>query len=334
MSSEDISILGAALARKRSASHPRKIDPETKKKLRKAPTFQPRFLSSEKRAFTRRLTMPIQSLGQRFFGLACLRGLSPFLIMSVSQWYIGAFSDFFLSGQPKELESGYGATSVFLAVFFGGGSALWTHYAIIEPGNRNIYDHFPRGSDILVELYPITCLWALCEQVTRSLPLALSRSSSFKLRKYAWTPLLWSSLDASSQRFLLFKFSIVYLLYLVLVATLLIPATMTLRRIHASMLPDADEAIVPFFRGNPVPRDDEESSTHSPGLSISNAWATLTWGAYLRVLRIFVQYFVINQLLHLLCWKANWVLHDFFQADEYTSPFPSGHTWLNLQLLG
>lgn len=321
VSSESTSLVAAAFARKHPAS---------KKPLRRATTFQPKPLSRKKRTLTRAITMPIESLGRRFFGLSCLRGLSPYLIMSIAQWYCGAFFDFILSGQPTELASGYGSSSIILAVFFGGSSAIWTHYAITEPSNRgSIYKHFPRG-DIMVELYPITCAWAVCEQMTRSLPLALSRSDMFKLKDYAWTPSLWSSLDKSGQRVLLFKFSLVYLLYLILVASLLIPASMTLRRIHASMLLDTDEAIVPFHRGNSKPRGDDESPTNSPGLSISEAWATLSWSAYFRVLRTFVQYFVVNQSLHLLCWEAEWMLHEVFGADKYASPFPSGPTRLNL----
>ena len=333
VSSEDTSVYAAAFARKHPKSkklvsnRPR----EEKRPFKKVGTFRPEPFSRKNRTFTRALTMPIESLGRRFFGLACLRGLSPFLIVSITQWYFGAISDLFLSGQPKELESGYGASSIILTVFFGGSYALWTHYAITEPSDfRSINDHFPKN-DVLVELYPITTLWALCEQMTRSLPLALSRSSMFELRDFAWTPALWNRLKASGQRSLFLKFGVVYLLYLLLVASLLIPASMTLRRIHASMLPDADEAIVPFTRGNPTPRDDEDSSTHSPGLSISQAWATLSWNAYFRVLRTFILYFIVNQLLHLLCWEAHWMLHDVFEADQFdASQFPAWPTRLDL----
>lgn len=337
VSSESTSLVAAAFAHKHPASKkPVSNGPSgVKKPPRREQTFRPEPFSRKKRTLTRAITMPIESLGRRFFGLSCLRGLSPYLIMSIAQWYCGAFGDLILSGQPKELESGYGSTSIILAVFFGGGYAVWTHYAITEPSKtKSIYNHFPRGGDILVELYPITCVWAVCEQMTKSLPLALSRSTMFELREYAWAPDLWNSLDTREQRVLLFKFSLVYLLYLVLVAFLLIPATMVMRRIHASMLPDADEAIVPFNRGKPKPRDDEESPTHSPGLSPSEAWSTLSWSAYFRVLRTFVQYFIVNQLLHLLCWEAEWILHEVFEADQYASPFPSGPTRLNLHFSG
>lgn len=336
VSSEEVSALGAARADRHPAA---KVYPENKrliKRLTRMGTFRPKFLREGNRSLTRSLTMPIESLGRKFFGLACLRGLNAYLIMSVAQWYLGAIADLLLSGQPKELMPGYGSSSVILAIFFGGGSALWTHYAITEPSNREIHHLFPQGSDILVELFPITCLWAVCEQITMSLPLALSRSELFELRQYAWTPSSWNDLDSHAQRTLLSKFTLVYLVYLVLVATLSIPSTMMLRRIHASMLPEAGEAIVPYTRGNPQPRDpndkDGESPTHRPGLSVSQAWATLTWPAYFRVLALFTQYFLINQLIHLACWEADWRLHAFFQTEQYTSPFPTGATRLDLRI--
>lgn len=343
VSSENVTVLAAARADRHPAA---KVYPESKrinKRLTRTGTFQPELLHKGKRSFTRSLTMPIESLGRKFFGLACLRGLDAYLIMSVAQWYLGAFADFLLSGQPKELMPGYGSTSVILAIFFGGGSALWTHYAITEPTNREIHHLFPQGSDILVELFPVTCLWAVCEQITMSLPLALSRAQSFELRQYAWDPSSWNELDGHGQRILLSKFTAVYLLYLILVATISIPCTMMLRRIHASMLPEAGEAIVPYTRGNPQPRTtdstdneggDENSSnistrtspTHRPGLTVSQAWATLTWPAYFRVLALFIQYFLINQLIHLACWEADWRLHALFHTEQYTSPFPAGAT--------
>jgi hypothetical protein len=324
VSSEDVSAFGAARARRHPTA---KVSPENQRSSRRSTrtgTFQPQLLVKSKRSLTRSLTMPIESLGKKFFGLTCLRGLNAYLIMSVAQWYLGAITDFFLSGQPKELMPGYGSSSVVLAIFFGGGSALWTHYAITKPSNRDIQNLVPQGSDIILELFPITCLWAICEQITISLPLAMSRSGFFELRQYAWTPSSWNLLNRTDQRTLLLKFTLVYLTYLLLVATFSIPSTMMLRRIHASMLPEASESIIPYTRGNPQPRDDEASTTHSPGLGVSQAWATLTWRAYFRVVRIHMQYFLISQLIHFACWEADWRLHAFFQTDQYASPFPSG----------
>ena len=333
-SADDTSIRAAVYALKHPLVPARGdgSSPRTPKPIPKKTALYPKPL---KRSLTRQMTIPIESLGKKFFNLPYLRGLNAFLMISITQWYFSTIGDLFLSGQPKELKSGYGSTSIILAVFFGGSFALWTHNAITRPRNsRNIYENFPRGQDIIVELYPITALWALCEQMVRSLPLALSRNRIFApLRQYAWAPKLWNNLDGKEQRILLFKFAVLFLFYLVLVAGLSIPASMTLRRIHASMLPEADEAIVPFVHGNPKPRKDEESWTHSPGLSISEAWGTLNWNIYMRVVKVFVIYWIVKQAFHFLCWEANWLLHDLFGVDRYASPFPPGPTSLTLRFV-
>lgn len=332
-SADDTSILAAAYALKHplAAARGNRSSPRTQNSLSKKLEPHPKPL---KRSLTRQMTIPIESLGKKFFNLPYLRGLSAFLRISIAQWCFIAIGDFFLSGHPKELQTGYGSTSIILTVFFGDSFALLTHHVLTRPRESgNIYQSLPQGHDIIVELYLITTVWALCEQMVRSLPLALSRSRIFALRQYAWTPELWNTLDATGQRIMLFKFTVLFLFYLVLVAGLSIPASMTLRRIHASMLPQADDAIVPFVHGNPKPRrEGEESETHSPGLSISEAWATLNWNAYRRVVRVFVIYWIVNQALHFICWEASWLLHDLFGADRYAS-FPSGPTRLTLRFL-
>lgn len=347
---DDTSIRAAAYAvqhplvatRRENSSSRRSPQEEKRKKMKKEVMSENEEATAVdpkrrlKRSLTRQMTQPIESLGKKVFNLPYLRGLSAFLTLSITKWFFSTIGDLFLSGQPKELKAGYGSTSIILAVFFGGTFALWTHYAITRPRDiRNIDDHFPRGQDIIVELYPITTLWALCEQMVRSLPLALSRSNRLfgPLRQYAWTPDLWNTLDASAQRILLFKFALLFLFYLFLVAALSIPASITLRRIHASMLRDTDEAIVPFVHGNPKPRDDDESLTQSPGLSVSEAWATLNWSVYVRVVRVFVIYWMVNQALHLFCWEADLLLNDLFDTDRYASPFPSRPTTLTLRFL-
>ena len=266
----------------------------------------------------------------RICSLSCFRGINVYLIMCIPQWYIAEILDFFLSGQPSDMKLGYGCSSVAVAVVFGGTTAIWTHYAITEPSNKNVLEHFPKGSQIWAELAHITLAWAVSEQVTMSLPLALSRS--FGLRRYAFDPSSWMTLDKRGLYLVVLQFILVFVLYLTLVALVAIPANMTLRRIHASMLPPEDVAIVPFHRANPKPSNDEKPSPQPPNneatstikprskLSVSEAWATITWPAYFRVMNTYVQYFLINQLLQILYWTANWKLHDVFEAGNYVSP--------------
>ncbi len=262
-------------------------------------------------------------------GFSCFRGINAYLIMCIPQWYIAEILDFFLSGQPSDMKLGYGCSSVAVAVVFGGTTAIWTHYAITEPSNKHVLDHFPKGNQIWAELAQITLAWAVSEQVTISLPLALSRF--FGVRQYAFDPSSWTTLDRSGLFMVVLQFTLVFLLYLALVAFVSIPANMTLRRIHASMLPLEDVAIVPFHRANPKPSNSEGSSQRPDSkeisdiqprskLSVSEAWATITWAAYFRVMNVYVQHFIINQILQILYWTANWKLHEVFEAGNYVSP--------------
>ena len=253
----------------------------------------------------------------RLTSLACFRGFSAYLTMAVSQWYLAVAIDFFLSGQPSELRLGYGSTSIVLATLFGSGFAVWTHYTITKPSNKKIFDHFPKGEAVLIELWPITASWAVAEHLTMSCPLALSRS--FELKRYAFDMDSWNTLDESGQQRKVMEFAAVFLLYVVLVAFLAVPANMILRRVHASMLSDEDLAIVPFHRGDKsrVQPYDQRSKIRRPGLTVSQAWTTITWNAYFDVLLIYMQYFAVNQFVQMTYWSANWKLHQVFEVDKY-----------------
>ena len=261
--------------------------------------------------------------------LACFRGFSTYLMMAVCQWYLAVVIDFFLSGQPSELKLGFGSTSIVLASIFGPGFAVWTHYAITRPSQKKIRDHFPKGKDIVMELWDITACWAVAEHLAMSCPLALSRN--FDLKKYAFDVEAWNTLDDFELKRKIMEFALVFITYLFLVATVSVPLTIITRRVYASMLSDEDLAIVPIHAGDRSrlhPYNDR-AKIRKPGLSISEAWSTITWSDYLQVLFVYFQYFALNQLIQMAYWSANWKLHDVFQVDKYASTnlpcSPVGH---------
>lgn len=264
-------------------------------------------------------TVANRTLWSRITRMACFRGFNAFLIMAISRWYLSVIIDFFLSGQPNDLKLGYGSTSIVLATIFGSGFAVWTHYAITKPSNKKIFDHFPKGGDVLIELWPITASWAAADHISISVPLALSRS--FELKRYAFDAESWNTLDEPGQQRKVVQFALVFLLYLILVAFVSVPSTMILRRVHASMLSDEDLAIVPFYRGDKtrLHKFDSRSEIRKPGLTVSQAWGTVTWKSYFQVLRVYMQYFAINQLIQMMYWSANWKLHEIFEVDKYAS---------------
>ena len=256
----------------------------------------------------------------RICSYPCFRGFIGYLYMAIPQWYFGMVGDFFLSGQPSELSLGYGTTSIVLATMWGSGLAIWTHYTITPPRKSiRVQDHFPKGPSVLTDLWPLTVSWLVAEHLTLSLPLALSRT--FKLKHYAFDVDSWNTLDEFGQNKKVMQFALVFLLYLLLVAGVAIPATMTMRRVHASMLSDDDLAIVPFHRGDRsrLQPYDQRSQIRQPGLTVAEAFNTITWDAYLRVLLVYVQYFALNQLVQMAYWSANWKLHQVFEIEKYAS---------------
>ncbi|KAL9067537.1 MAG: hypothetical protein Q9161_006815 [Pseudevernia consocians] len=256
----------------------------------------------------------------RITSYPCFRGFIGYLYMAVPQWYFGMVCDFFLSGQPSELSLGYGTTSIVLATMWGSGLATWTHYTMTPPRKSiRVQDHFPKGPAVLTDLWPLTASWLVAEHLTLSLPLALSRT--FRLKHYAFDVDSWNTLDEYGQNKKIMQFALVLIFYLLLVAVVAIPATMTMRRVHASMLSDDDLAIVPFHRGDRARLHpyDQRTQIRQPGLTVAEAFNTITWDAYLRVLFVYFQYFAINQLVQLAYWSANWKLHQILEVHKYAS---------------
>ena len=281
-------------------------------KLKRRPTLLDNPVPSIREA-------PISALWTRLTRLPCFRGFIGFLYMAVPQWYLSQVIDMLLSGQPEGLKPGYGTTSIVLTTVFGGGFAVWTHYCITKPTNKDILAHFPKGREVLVELWPITAMWAVCEHLPNSISLALSRY--FKLKTYAYNATMWNTLDQTKQQEKIVQFGLVLFTYVLFTVLISVPATMILRRVYASMLSDEDLAIVPFNRGNKnrAHSYDQRSKLHQPGLKVSEAWVTITFIQYLRVLMSYFQYFIISHLIHMTYWIINWKLQEFFQVEAFAS---------------
>ena len=250
--------------------------------------------------------------------MPCLRGLNAYLVMSVCQWYFPVIVDFVLSGQPDGLQLGYGSSSVVVAICFGGGAALWTHCAITERSSDYVYGHSEKGHQVLPKLVPVTAMWAFCEQLCLSLPLALSRY--YGLKKYAFEPQSWNQLGKYGQLLVIYQFFIVYSLHLALVAVAYIPANMILRRVHAGMLASDETAIVPVHHSE-------------KDVSIAEAWSTMDWSAYWRVVGIYIQQYLLDHLIHVAYWSAVWMLYQVLEIHHYqTQQLPNAPAMIEIKI--
>ncbi|KAL8768570.1 MAG: hypothetical protein Q9209_005255 [Squamulea sp. 1 TL-2023] len=321
VSSEPVSPYSAAIAR----AHPSVPSTSSSKEATSnRPKAKPiRFnrqdsLLNSSMARVRTAKRSVQSWSTWFLNLPCFRGLNAYLIMCVTQWYLAVIIDFFLSGQPEGLQLGYGSSSVLVAICFGGSAALWTHCAITERSSEYVYNHFPKGSQILPKLVPVTAAWAFSEQIALSIPLALSRY--LELARFASEPRTWSNLEARGQLLTMLRFLAVYILHLVLVACASIPANIVLRRVHATMLDSEETALVPHHHAQKE-------------ISISEAWSTIDREAYRRVIIVYVQQYLLDYMIHLGYWFAVCALHQLCQTEQYNlQSLPNAPTSIHVRI--
>ena len=81
--------------------------------------------------------------------------------------------------------------------------------------------------------------------------------------------------------------------FILIAVLVVIPAHVTLKRVQASMLPEEDEAIVPFdrtFGGKVVP----EILGGSGAVSMFDAWKTFDRSARVRLLKLYAKIFLVQ----------------------------------------
>ena len=96
-----------------------------------------------------------------------------------------------------------------------------------------------------------------------------------------------------AQKFALFQVAMAAVAGIVIVVLVIIPADVTLKRVQASMLPEADEAIVPFdrtFGGKVVP----EILGGSGAVGMFDAWKTFDRSARIRLVKLYAKIFLVQ----------------------------------------
>lgn len=200
-----------------------------------------------------------------------------------------------------------GIDGVLAAVILAGLRMGWTHIVISEPSNKYWFQRLPSWGSWKKIVLP-TFVLAVCEQITLYLPMALS--CAFGLGRFN-DPQKIADLNDAERNLLILKSLAVVLLGLFSAIAIVVPATVTLTRVQASLLPDEVETIVPFdrsFGGKVAPAVVGGSGV----ISMLEAWKTFGWNARVRILKLygkviameaavfFVFVFVIVGQLHLI----------------------------------
>jgi hypothetical protein len=200
-----------------------------------------------------------------------------------------------------------GVDGVLAAVILAGLRMGWTHIVISEPSKKYWFQRLPRWGSWKKIVLP-TFVLAVCEQISLGLPIALW--FVFGLGRFN-DPQKIADLNDAERNCLLLKGLAVVFLGLFSAVAIVVPATVTLTRVQASLLPDEVETIIPFdrsFGGKVVPAIVGGSGV----ISMLEAWKTFDWNARVRILKLygkviamqtavfFLFAFVIGGQLHLI----------------------------------
>ena len=164
----------------------------------------------------------------------------------------------------------------------------WTHIVISAPSTKRWWRRFPSvkaGKNIIVP----TAVFAIAVQAAVYVPGALFLTVHETLRN----PSAYGNNPATVQKIALAEMFLIGLIAIGTVILVVIPADVSLKRVQASMLPEEDEAIVPFdrtFGGKVKP----EILGGSGAVGMLDAWRTFDRSARIRLIKLYGKIFAVQ----------------------------------------
>jgi hypothetical protein len=172
----------------------------------------------------------------------------------------------------------------------------WLHKVISKPSQKNWFARVTEQSRPRSVL-PAIGLWGFC----RNIPVFVAQTlaSIFVLSRFTLVDDKIHFADDASPKVTALQALGIYGLYLLLLLLLVVPASIVLVRVQASLLPETDEVIVPFdktFGGKVV----SDSMGGNNKLGMLDAWRSFAWPARIRLLKIYAKYFMLQVTLCLI----------------------------------
>jgi len=267
------------------------LTPE-EKALEKTSVMEPELYLVKAKPITAKFRTTIQHLRARAGRLSRFRGLQVLLVYELAeQTIIGVGAAAF--DQRKLAKH---VIAILASIVLCRLQMTWTHVVISEPSEKRWYQRIASRTSGRKVLWT-QALFSICREITVIVPAMLYEA--FGLRQYVEDPARFGKLDHTNRKAIVLQCLLVGLVGIGTFVLILIPATVTLRRVQASMLPEEDEAIVPFdrtFGGKVVP----EVLGGSGKLGILEAWKSFGWASRIRLMKVYVKVIAMQAVLHLL----------------------------------
>jgi len=177
-----------------------------------------------------------------------------------------------------------GVDAVLAAVVLARLHMAWTHIVITESSPKNWFQRVLDTKSFKKIAGP-TAIYAICEQLAVGVPRHLFYA--FGLGNFA-NPDAFSELDNGEAQLVALKMLTVSAVFLFLVVALVVPATVALTRVQASLLSAEEDTIVPVdrsFSGTFVPTAEGGSGV----IGLRDAWKTFDWNSRVRLAKIYLK---------------------------------------------
>jgi hypothetical protein len=248
-------------------------DPDAPLNNKLAGPVEPELYLVKQAPITAKFRTAVRYLRERAGFWSRFRGISLWIVY---HFLFARLSQFFGVWVPM------GIDAVLAAVILARLRMGWTHIVISEPSKKYWFQRLPSWGSWKKIALP-TFVLAVCEQITIGLPIALW--FAFGLGRFNDLQKI-ADLNNAERNILLLKGLAVIFLGLFSAVAIVVPATVTLTRVQASLLPDEVETIVPFdrsFNGKVVPA----VVGGSGAISMLEAWKTFDRNARVRLLKLY-----------------------------------------------
>ncbi|KAI4159824.1 MAG: hypothetical protein LQ342_006242 [Letrouitia transgressa] len=169
---------------------------------------------------------------------------------------------------------------------------LWTHIVISAPNpEKRWYQRFA-SLEARKKIVLPTMAWAVAEQLAIYFPAYLF--DFFGLDGYARNPQNWREFSPMQRNSVLLALATVVLVGFLTIVLVAVPATVTLKRVQASLLAEEEETVVPFdrtFGGRVLP---EVVSGGPSAVGMLDAWRTFDWSARFRLVKLYTKIVAIQ----------------------------------------
>jgi len=215
---------------------------------------------------------------------ARFRGLAIYIATAFAVNSVGGFLSVFplLRIFPRPFWNG--VATVLCATL----SLAWTHIVISEPSPKTWFRRLP-ALRMWKKVAAPTAVLAIAEQLSVYLPIYLAIVTGITDQK----PEDVANMTGGQRTAMAFQGIGIFIFGLVLAFLIVIPANVTLTRVQASLLSDAEETIVPFdrsFGGKVIP----EIVGGTGVIGMLDAWKTFDWASRIRLIKTYVKVFAMQ----------------------------------------